>query len=146
VAVHAEDEVAAADVGILGGRAVEHAQDLEAAPVLLDIHPDSLEVAAHLLRELVSLLGGQVVRIGIVQRLHDPLQRRVVELALVDGLVVVVLDRVDQLGAQRTVLLHERVAHRTGQVLGMAAEPQAGDERHQGADKCENASRHGDGG
>jgi hypothetical protein len=84
------------------------------------------------------------VRVGVAERLHDPLERRVVEPALVDRLVVVVLDRVDQLGAQGAILLHEHVAHRTGQVAGVAAEPQPGDERHHGADQCENASRHGE--
>ena len=59
----------------------------------------------------LRLLRGEVVRVGVVERLDDPLERSVVELRLVDLLVEVVLDRVDDLGAQRAVLLDEDVAH-----------------------------------
>ena len=129
-----EDEVAALDARALGGRAVEHAQHLEPAPVLLDVHAHALEVAAHLLVELARLVRREVVRVGVVERLDDPLQRRVVELLLVDRLVEVVLDRVDDLGAQRAVLLHEGVADRTRQLRGVSAEPEPDDERDQGAE------------
>jgi hypothetical protein len=142
-AVHAEDEVAPPDARPLGRRAVEHAQHLQAAPVLLDVHPDALELAAHGLAELASLLRRQVVRIGIAERVHDAPERGVVELLLVHPLVVVLLDRVDDLRAQRAVLLDEGVADRSRQGLGMAAEPDAGDQRHEGAQENDQTSRHG---
>jgi hypothetical protein len=49
------------------------------------------------------------VRERVVERVNDPLERGVVELLLVDPPVEVVLDRVDDLRAQRAVLVHECV-------------------------------------
>jgi hypothetical protein len=103
-------------------------------------------VAAHVLVERARLLRRQVVRVGVVERLDDALQRGVVHLLFVDRLVVVVLDRVDDLGAQRAVVLDEGVANRARQVTGMAAEPEPDCERDQGAQRCNDAFRHGDGG
>ena len=118
----------------LGRRVLEHAQHLQAAAVLLDVHAHALEVAAHVLVERARLLRREVVRVRIVEGLDDPLQRRVVHLLLVDRLVVVVLDRVDDLGAQRAVLLRRRCrGPDPGRSLGMAAEPEPDCERDQGA-------------
>jgi hypothetical protein len=72
--VHAEDEVAAAYADVLGRCAVEHAQDLQPAPVLLDVHAHALELPADRIVEGVRLLRCEVVRVGVVERLHDPLQ------------------------------------------------------------------------
>jgi hypothetical protein len=79
------------------------------------------------------------VRVGIVERLDDALQRGVVELLLIDRLVEVVLDRVDDLGPHRPVLLDEGIAHRPRQFLGVPSEPEPGDQRDQHAERC-NAS------
>jgi hypothetical protein len=76
------------------------------------------------------------VRVGVVERLDDPPQRGVVELLLVDRLVEVVLDRVDDLGPHRAVLLDEGVADRSRQGLGVTAEPQPGDQRDERTERC----------
>jgi len=62
------------------------------------------------------------VRVGVLERLDDPLQRGVVELRLVDRLVEVVLDLVDDLRPQRAVLLDEGVPDRAGQRARVAAQ------------------------
>jgi hypothetical protein len=127
--VDREDEIAAQDARLLSGRSVEDAQHLQPAPILLDVHPDALELAAHRLVELGRLLRRQVVAERILERVDDPLERRVVQLLLVHLLVEVVLDRVDDLRAQGSVLVHEGILKRARKVLGMPAEPDADEQR-----------------
>jgi hypothetical protein len=83
--------------------------------------------------ELRRLLGAEVVREAIVERAHDAAHRRVVELLGLHLLEEVVLDRVDHLQPQRTLVGDERVAEELGQHLRVTAEPEAAEETHQGA-------------
>ena len=96
-AVDRQDHVLLADAGSGCGRVVEHVQHAQAAVVLLDAHAHALELTRHRLLEALRLLRREVVRVGVLERLDDPLQRGVVELRLVDRLVEVVLDLVDDL-------------------------------------------------
>jgi hypothetical protein len=128
-----------ADARLLGRRALEHAQDLEPAAVLLDVHSHALELAAHGLLELLRLVGSEVVRELVAERLHNPLERGFVELVLVDRLVEALLDRLDDLGPQRPVPADERIADRSRQGLRVATEPDAHEQREhraQEGDDC----------
>ena len=60
-----------------------------------------------------------------MQALDDALERALLDLVVADRLVVVVLDVVDQLGAQRAVVADQRVAREAGQRLGVPAQPDA---------------------
>ena len=111
--------------------------------VLLDVHPDALELARHRLLECLGLLGREVVRVRVVERVDDALERRVVELLLVDRLVEVVLDRVDDLRAQRAVVLHEGVADRAGQRARMPAQLDADREGGERAGDDDDRVAHG---
>jgi hypothetical protein len=140
--VHREDQVALGDPRVLGRRAVEHVEDPQPAPVLLDGHADPLELAGDRLLEGLRLLRREVVGVRIVERIDDALQRGLVERLLADGLVEVVLDRVDHLGAEGAVVLHEGVANRPGQQLRVPAQEDPEHERDERAGECDAAGPH----
>ena len=82
------------------------------------------------------ILRRQVGREPVVQAVDDALERALLDLLVADRLVEVVLDVVDDLGAQGAVLVHERVADRAREGLGVAAEPDAADQQqHAGRDQ-----------
>ena len=104
-------------------KALEH---LQPAAVLLHAQAHALQLARHGLAELARLRRGEVLRELVAQPVHDALERALVDLRRLHRLVEAVLDRVDQLGAQRAVVVHEGVAQRPGQRLGVPAPPDAG--------------------
>ena len=106
--VHRGDELALLDPGAVGGRAVEDVDHLQAAAILVNVHPHALELAPDRLLELLGLLWGEVVGELVAEALDDPLQRALVDLRVLHRLVEVVLDQVDDLGAKGAVVVDER--------------------------------------
>jgi hypothetical protein len=134
--VDRHDDIAAAEPGLLGGRMrvdVEHAQP---PPFGGDGDADAGEPALGRALERGELLGVEVVREPVVERAHGARQRAVDEVAARDGPVVVALDDVQALVERLLVGVDEEVAQRPGQGAGMAAEPEAHDQRdrHQRAE------------
>ena len=144
LAVHLDYQVAALDAGLFGGGALEDAQHLEAAPVLLHVHAHALELPAHRFVEAGGLLGSQVVRERIVQRLHDSFQGGVLQRLLVDPLVEVLLDRIDDLLAAPGPL--PRGHPGSGRGRSGWPQPDADEQRENGAQErheCRTGRGHG---
>ena len=126
------DQVAGPDPGLRRRRARVDAGHQQAAAVLHHRHADAGELAADRLLEDLVLARGEVVREAVVERVDHAPQRAVLEPLVGDLAGVVVLDQVERARLHVGALVHEHVAQRLRQPVGMAAQVQAGRQRRQG--------------
>jgi hypothetical protein len=116
------------DPGAVGGGALEDGDHDQPALVLAHGHAHAVEATADRLVEDLRLLGREVVGETVSERADHAADGGTLECVAIDFAVEVVLDRLDQLGAQRAVVLHKRRAKAVGEPGRMAAEPDAGEE------------------
>jgi hypothetical protein len=86
--VDVENLVALPHAAPFGGRVREHLADRDRALEILDLHADPGVLAVGLLREVGELLGREELAVGVVQLLHEPLGRLLVERGGADGVDV----------------------------------------------------------
>jgi hypothetical protein len=127
------------DPAFFGGRAVEHLHHVEPFFGGDDAQPDPREAPFDLLVEPFQRFRREVVAeailVAFAQLADHPLQGGVAELGVADLAEVVVLDHFRGFGDQAGRFFGERFAGEAGQLRGVAAEPDPGDQEGDQGDR-----------